>query len=196
TINSCHMLCRATDKNSLAMMNFYNFMLTALLVTIPCNAADNSQSENCPDNFIDAAGGCFYVGQQESPGITEITWLDAQELCSVMSTDEWFTALAKFDSTEQLESLSEQWAIISSSMYDYPYMWIGLTKELGSDKWMWLDGISLSPYSNMWREGYPTNDGEFAYLVDVKVYGSTEYGRLQIEGMPQVALRRYVCQAT
>ncbi|KAG7173983.1 uncharacterized protein LOC121859859 [Homarus americanus] len=164
-------------------------VILALLVAL-CVAT----GEECPPGFFEAGGGCFHVGEQESVGPTMLDWEAARALCVNLVHKGWLVDLATFDSTDQLEGVSEQWSLIADKYdYEYPYMWVGIHKA--EDQYVGVDGQAVSLFSNLWREGHPLEENEFAYLNDVTLTSAYSYGRLYVVSSPPAVIRRCMCRA-
>lgn len=125
---------------------------------------------------------------------TDITWEDARETCIGLSDSGWTVDLASLDSTAQLEAFAEAWATVGADYRPYGYMWVGFTRETG--EWANLDGVPISLYSNVWREGHPHDMNMYVYIEDVTMTsGSESRGRFYASCTMTDALQRALCRA-
>ncbi|XP_027217480.1 uncharacterized protein [Penaeus vannamei] len=164
------------------------YRLERLLIAI---AVAGTVGAQCPDTFFEAGGGCFHV---IDTGDTDITWEDARETCIGLSDSGWTVDLASLDSTAQLEAFAEAWATVGADYRPYGYMWVGFTRETG--EWANLDGVPISLYSNVWREGHPHDMNMYVYIEDVTMTsGSESRGRFYASCTMTDALQRALCRA-
>ncbi|XP_063595318.1 uncharacterized protein LOC134772286 [Penaeus indicus] len=145
----------------------------------------------CPDSFFEAEGGCFQVLDSEA---TPISWDDAREMCIGLSGNGWSVDLASLDTTSQLEAFAEAWDTVGADYRPYGYMWVGFTRETG--QWANLDGVPLSTYSNMWREGHPHDMNMHVFIEDVTTTsGQQSHGRFYASCTMNETLERALCRA-
>nr|XP_027217533.1 uncharacterized protein LOC113810037 isoform X2 [Penaeus vannamei] len=96
--------------------------------------------------------------------------------------------------TAQLEAFAEAWATVGADYRPYGYMWVGFTRETG--EWANLDGVPISLYSNVWREGHPHDMNMYVYIEDVTMTsGSESRGRFYASCTMTDALQRALCRA-